>query len=174
MWVCDTNTWLTRSTSRGERTWMSPTSNRRARRPKRKSMKTPGSEKTSLISLGWTSQVTEISLLAWALTRSASSQTPFQCNFPTVSAWQWALDAIPQGGSVVRLHGSLQRPKKFLVRTGTPDLRSCFAAVRGLHFREESIMGRRSGRSPRARVHREPWGRTPEFEPFLCPEAAFS
>lgn len=35
-------------------------------------------------------------------------------------------------------------------------------------------MGRRSGRSPRARVHREPWGRTPEFEPFLCPEAAFS
>src|SRR5262249_55768743 len=41
-------------------------------------------------------------------------------------------------------------------------------------FRAESIMGRRSGRSPSARAHREPWGRTPEFEPFLCPEAAFS
>src|SRR5262249_25778780 len=92
------------------------------------------SEKTSLISLGWTSRVTENSLLAWALTRSASSQTPLQCNFPTVSAWQWALDAIPQGGSVVRLHRSVQRPKKFLVRTGTPDLRSCFAAVRGSPF----------------------------------------
>jgi len=35
-------------------------------------------------------------------------------------------------------------------------------------------MGRRSGRSTRARVRREPLGRTPEFEPFLCPEAAFS
>jgi hypothetical protein len=35
-------------------------------------------------------------------------------------------------------------------------------------------MGRRSGRPPRVRAHREPWGRTPEFETFLCPEAAFS
>ena len=68
----------------------------------------------------------------------------------------------------------ISRPKKFLVRTGTLWFGSSFAAVRGLHFRAESIMGRRSGRSPSARAHREPWGRTPEFEPFLCPEAAFS
>jgi hypothetical protein len=44
----------------------------------------------------------------------------------------------------------------------------------GFPFSKEAIMGRRSGRPPRARGHREPWGRTPEFEAFLCPEAAFS
>src|SRR5262249_6145471 len=57
MWVCETKACVTRRSSRADNAVTSPRSNSRARRPKRKSMNSAGSEKGSLTSRGCTSQV---------------------------------------------------------------------------------------------------------------------
>src|SRR5215831_2798120 len=57
MWVWETKACVTRRSSRADNGATSPRSNSRARRPKRKSMNSAGSEKGSLTSRGCTSQV---------------------------------------------------------------------------------------------------------------------
>src|SRR5262245_62548396 len=57
MWVCETKACVTRRSSRADNAVTSPRSNSSARRPKRKSMNSAGSEKGSLTSRGCTSQV---------------------------------------------------------------------------------------------------------------------
>src|SRR5215472_19055272 len=64
MWVCETKACVTRRSSRADNAVTSPRSNSRARRPKRKSMNSAGSENGSLTSRGCTSQVISSPLLA--------------------------------------------------------------------------------------------------------------